>query len=91
MKFRIIIFDCIQQFNYLNFCVQFFFYLSYNCCFRCFIRLNLSSRKFPTTFEFPISSLSCKYFPLINDNRCHYSNCFHLISHRFYYPFTIYS
>ena len=56
------------------------FNFSYNCSFRCFPGFDFSAREFPAVIKFAISTLCCKYFSAINNNRRYYSNYLHFVS-----------
>lgn len=76
MKGRIVVFYGSQIFPHRYFCIQFLLDLPFQCFLRCFALLYFAARKFPATFEFPIASLCCIYFPIMDDYRSNNFYCF---------------
>lgn len=76
MEGGIIVFHRSEGLFHPDFRGQFFLNFPFEGLFRCFSRLDLSSRKFPVIFKFSIAPLGGEDFVLVDDQCSHNVDCF---------------
>lgn len=80
MEGGIIVFHRSEGLFHPDFRGQFFLNFPFEGLFRCFSRLDLSSRKFPVIFKFSIAPLGGKGFILVHDRCSHTCTVFKAFS-----------
>jgi hypothetical protein len=77
MECGVVVIDRAEKFSDRNINGEFFFQFASERFLRSFSGLHFSAWKFPTIFEFSVTSLGCENFVAVFDNACYYFDAFH--------------